>query len=162
MNEHMEELLSQYLDEELDDETTAYVREQLLSNPEWQEALEELQTTVQAIRGLPSEATPERELWPEIVERRNAAAGAGAEPKQSFWTTPRLLAAGLAALLVPGAGLAVALTLRVAQQPDVVEVRVAPRACSRGGVPPLDDFRPQLPLGSRLARQSANGMHGGL
>ncbi len=29
MNEHMdmEELLSQYLDEELDDETTAYVRE---------------------------------------------------------------------------------------------------------------------------------------
>ncbi len=26
MNEHMEELLSQYLDEELDDETTAYVR----------------------------------------------------------------------------------------------------------------------------------------
>ncbi len=36
MNEHMEELLSQYLDEELDDETTAYVREQLASNPEWQ------------------------------------------------------------------------------------------------------------------------------
>ncbi len=63
MNEHfesheldpqdeMEELLSQYLDEELDDETTAYVREQLASNPEWQEAFEELQTTVQAIRGL--------------------------------------------------------------------------------------------------------------
>ena len=91
MTEHMdmEELLSQYLDEELDDETTAYVREQLASNPEWQEAFEELQTTVQAIRGLPREATPERELWPEIVERRNAAAGAGAEPKQSFWTTRR-------------------------------------------------------------------------
>ena len=139
MNEHfeshrldpqdkMEELLSQYLDEELDDETTAYVREQLASNPEWQEALEELQTTVQAIRGLPREATPERELWPEIVERRNAAAGAGAEPKQSFWTTPRLLAAGLTALLVPGAGLVLARSLSNPRRDQRMEIVVTPRA----------------------------------
>lgn len=97
MKENMEELLSQYLDKELDDETTEYVRQKLASDPEWQLALDELQITVQSIRELPSEATPERELWPEIVEAHGAAAPAvvAQEAKRRFWTMPRLLAGRL-------------------------------------------------------------------
>ena len=132
MKEHkedMEELLSQYLDEELDDESTKYVRQKLASDPEWQRTLEELQITVQAIRELPNEATPERELWPEIVEARSAAAPVvvAQEAKRRFWTTPKLLAAGLTALLVPAAGLSMARAWRGYDEPVVVTVE-APRA----------------------------------
>ncbi|MCH8146146.1 MAG: HEAT repeat domain-containing protein, partial [Gemmatimonadetes bacterium] len=124
MKENMEELLSQYLDEELDDEATEYVRQKLASDPEWQRALDELQITVQAIGELPSEATPERELWPEIVEAHAAAAPAvvAQEAKRRFWTTPRLLAAGLAACLVPVAGLSMASLLRAPEEPAVITV----------------------------------------
>ena len=124
MKEHMEELLSQYLDEELDDETMEYVRQQLVSDPKWQRALQELQITVQAIRELPNEATPERELWPEIVEAHGAAAPAvvAQEAKRRFWTTPRLLAAGLTALLVPAAGLSMARAFRGHEEPVVITV----------------------------------------
>ena len=124
MKENMEELLSQYLDEELDDESTEYVRQKLASDPEWQRALDELQITVQAIGELPSEATPERELWPEIVEAHGAAAPAvvAQEAKRRFWTTPRLLAAGLAACLVPVAGLSMASLLRAPEEPVVITV----------------------------------------
>ncbi len=124
MKENMEELLSQYLDEELDDESMEYVRQRLASDSEWQRALEELQITVQAIRELPSEATPERELWPEIVEAHGAAAPAVAaqEAKRRFWTTPKLLAAGLTALLVPAAGLSMASLLRAPEEPAVITV----------------------------------------
>ena len=124
MKENMEELLSQYLDEELDDESTEYVRQKLASDPEWQRALDELQITVQAIGELPSEATPERELWPEIAEAHAAAAPAvvAQEAKRRFWTTPRLLAAGLAACLVPVAGLSMASLLRAPEEPAVITV----------------------------------------
>ncbi len=124
MKENMEELLSQYLDEELDDEATEYVRQKLASDPEWQRALDELQITVQAIGELPSEATPERELWPEIAEAHAAAAPAvvAQEAKRRFWTTPRLLAAGLAACLVPVAGLSMASLLRAPEEPAVITV----------------------------------------
>ncbi len=122
--EHMEELLSQYLDEELDDETTEYVRQQLASDPEWQRALQELQITVQAIRELPSEATPERELWPEIVEAHSGAAPVvvAQEAKRRFWTTPKLLAAGLTALFLPVAGLSMARAFRGHEEPVVITV----------------------------------------
>ena len=128
--DEMEGLLSQYLDEELDDETMEYVRQQVASDPEWQRALEELQITVQAIRGLPSEATPERELWPDIVEAHGVAPAVIAqEAKHRFWTTPKLLAAALAALLVPAAGLSMARAFRGHEEPVVVRVDArAPRA----------------------------------
>lgn len=130
MKENMEELLSQYLDEELDDETTEYVRQKLASDPEWQLALDELQITVQSIRELPSEATPERELWPEIVEAHGAAAPAvvAQEAKRRFWTMPRLLAAGLAACLVPAAGLGMASLLRAPEEPAVIAVAPEPES----------------------------------
>jgi HEAT repeat protein len=126
--DEMEELLSQYLDEELDDETTEYVRQQLASDPEWQRALEELQITVQAIRGLPSEATPERELWPDIVEAHGGAPAVVAQgTKRGFWTTPKLLAAGLTALLVPVAGLSMARAFG-GHDNEPVHITVEPRA----------------------------------
>ena len=126
----MDELLSMYLDEELDEKTLAYVQERLENDPEWQDALEELQTTVQAIRALPLEATPERELWPEIVAQREAGGFAGAQSrKRRRWphTVPQLLAAALIGLAVP----ATAFTFLRSQppaEPQRVSVSVPVRA----------------------------------
>ena len=55
VNEHdagmnMDELLSMYLDEELDEKTLAYVQEQLEDDPEWQEAMIEYQDHLENLK----------------------------------------------------------------------------------------------------------------
>ena len=96
------ELISAYLDDELDDTTTEFVSRQLETNDDYQRVFEELQYTVQELRTLPGEATPEVEIWPQIEERL-AGAGARSKGARGRWTPSSIykgIAAGLGVLLI--------------------------------------------------------------
>ena len=101
----VEELLSPFIDDELNATADAFVRHHLDSCAACMKSLDELKATVDAINGLPTEATPEHDLWPGIVAANSdgslgSASGVGRDRR---WRIPKpmLLAAGLAVLLVP-------------------------------------------------------------
>jgi HEAT repeat protein len=101
----VEELLSPFIDEELNATADAFVRRHLDSCKGCMKRLDELKATVVAINGLPTEATPEHDLWPGIVAASSDGSlgvPLGASEKRR-WRMPKpmLLAAGLAALLAP-------------------------------------------------------------
>jgi len=101
----VEELLSPFIDEELNATADAFVRHHLDSCTGCMKRLDELKATVETINELPTEATPEHDLWPGIV----AASSDGSlgvplgvsEKRRWRMPKPMLLAAGLAALLAP-------------------------------------------------------------
>ncbi len=101
----VEELLSPFIDEELNATADTFVRHHLDSCTGCMKRLDELKATVEAINELPTEATPEHDLWPGIVAgSSDGSLGVplGASEKRR-WRMPKpmLLAAGLAALLAP-------------------------------------------------------------
>ena len=101
----IEELLSPFIDEELNATADAFVRHHLDSCTGCMKRLDELKATVEAINELPTEATPEHDLWPGIVAASSdgsLGAPLGVAQKRR-WRMPKpmLLAAGLAVLLAP-------------------------------------------------------------
>ncbi len=101
----VEELLSAFIDEELNATADAFVRHHLDSCSRCLEKLDDLKATVEAINELPNEATPEHDLWPGIVAASSGGslgAPVGVSDKRHRRIpTPMLIAAGLAALLAP-------------------------------------------------------------
>ena len=101
----IEELLSAFIDEELNATADTFVRHHLDSCTGCMKRLDELKATVEAINELPTEATPEHDLWPGIVAASSdGSLGAPVGVAQKGrWRMPKpwLLAAGLAALLAP-------------------------------------------------------------
>ena len=94
----VEELLSPFIDEELNEEADAFVRHHLDSCRHCTEKLDEIKATIDAINSLPTAATPEEDLWPGIY------AGASESPvaipmatgrQRPRWTKPALWAAGV-------------------------------------------------------------------
>ncbi|MFQ5704322.1 MAG: anti-sigma factor family protein, partial [Gemmatimonadales bacterium] len=63
----VEELLSAFFDEELNETADAAVRHHLDGCTACATKLQELKATVETINSLPCEATPESDLWPGIV-----------------------------------------------------------------------------------------------
>ena len=63
----VDELLSPFIDEELNATADAFVRHHLDSCGRCMKKLAELKATVEAINELPTEATPENDLWPGSV-----------------------------------------------------------------------------------------------
>jgi hypothetical protein len=128
--EIVEELLSAFYDEELNETSDAFVRTHLDSCPACTMKLDELKATVLAINSLPTEGTPENDLWPGIVAGTAASAAPvplGSARQRAWWTkTPILIAAGLAALLIPAGAFVTGLTLSRARHVD--EPAVAPEA----------------------------------
>jgi hypothetical protein len=130
--EIIEELLSAFYDEELNDTSDAFVRKHLDSCPSCTTKLDQLKATVLGINSLPTEGTPERDLWPGIVAGASNSAVAvplGAGHRGHWWKkTPMLIAAGVAALLIPAGAFVTGMALTrarhvpappVAPEPDV-------------------------------------------
>jgi len=87
----IEELLSPFIDEELNATADAFVRHHLDSCTKCMAKLDELKATVEALNELPTEATPENDLWPGIVAASpggslGAPVGVGGRKK---WRMPR-------------------------------------------------------------------------
>ena len=118
----VEELLSPFIDDELNAEADKFVRQHLDSCPRCTAKLDEFKATVDAIAALPNEATPEEDLWPGIVagaeESELALPLAARGRRRSKWGNPMLWAAGLAALLIP-ASLATVGLMRSHSRPAV-------------------------------------------
>ncbi len=112
----VEELLSPFIDEELNTEADAYVRRHLDSCSRCMARLDEIKATVEALNSLPNEATPEQDLWPGIVagsRESDIALPLGAGYRRRWRPSkPMLWAAGLAALLVPGSLVVAGLRMR--------------------------------------------------
>ena len=132
----VEELLSPFYDEELNEAADSFVSHHLDGCAACSEKLEEFKRMVVDINSLPREATPGRDLWPGIVEAAAGVEGltplAYKEPRRGFWSRPWLIAAVASALLVPGAFAGIALGLLHDEGEDAV-VADAPAA----PVPPV-------------------------
>ncbi len=103
----VEELLSPFFDEELNEEADALVRRHLDTCGACLTKLEELKETVSAINALPIEATPDEGLWTGVADATGLDAGVPplhGRDRRGF-RFPRLmqLAAMLATLMVPAA-----------------------------------------------------------
>lgn len=106
-----EERLNERVDDLLDAAEAAAVDRHAASCAGCGRELEELHALRRAAAGLPREVEPSRDLWPEIRERLEPAAGA-ARGLPSRW----LLGLAAAAILV--VGFAAGLMLRPAPEPD--------------------------------------------
>ncbi len=107
MRDHLEELLSCYLDGEVTPEERGWVEVLLRSNPEARRRLEELRWVREVLRALPTRPLPE-DLVPAILHRAEALQG-GWIPRirdlvPNVWVRAGLLTASLAAALILGLG----------------------------------------------------------
>jgi hypothetical protein len=93
-----DELLSAYLDGEMEAEEQACAEAQLADDPQLQSELEALRRTVEMVRELPTQPVPRNFILPQTAATRSRPTPA-ARPRRS-WTAPLLTAAtALASLL---------------------------------------------------------------
>jgi anti-sigma factor RsiW len=71
-----EDLLSAYVDDELDDTQRAAVEERLASSPEWQAVLDDVRAARDALRGLEPRGAPVG-FWEQLIATGPRAPGAG-------------------------------------------------------------------------------------
>ena len=119
--EIVEELLSGFYDEELNETADAFVRHHLDACEQCAAKLDELKATVVAINELPREATPERDLWSGILERSAQSSPIPLRSRRKrrwSFSTPTLLAATLAALMLPAGILGVGIMLFNAREAE--------------------------------------------
>lgn len=152
----VEELLSAFFDEELNETADGAVRRHLDECKACAVKLEELKATVETINSLPAEATPESDLWPGI----SAATGGGEQRRRKF-PIPVLIAAALAGLMVPGALAVGAFTLFRSHDTSTGVLADAPAPSSIPDIPALPDVpappvpRADLPPDRSLAMLQA-------
>ena len=103
MDAHPTELLSEYLDDELEPAGRARVQAHLAHCQECRDTLEELRRVVARAQALDDQAVS-RELWPGIA----ALIGAGPIVTRRRWSfsMPQLIAAGIALMLLSGGSVA--------------------------------------------------------
>ena len=132
----VEELLSAFFDEELNEAADGAVRRHLDECAACALKLEELKATVETINSLPAEATPESDLWPGI----RAATGAHEQHRRRF-PIPMLIAAALAGLMVPGALAVGAFSLFSSHNNSAGVLADAPAPPSIPDIPALPDVQ---------------------
>ena len=127
-NPDWDEILSAYLDGELDDLEAQKVRRRLETDAEFREALEALEATVNEIQMLPKEATPENELWTDIEEQIGGSGWNRSSAGNGWWpfNMKQTVAVILASILGPGAVLAGARAFRPEPPPPPRAPAAAP------------------------------------
>jgi anti-sigma factor RsiW len=149
------EMLSAYLDGELDAATRAAVEARLSASPEWREELAEVRAARDAVRALPSLDAPDG-FWDRV---RTNVAGAGDEvdavdaaPAVPVPLAPRrrrhrVAWFAAAAAIIAGVVAVVALPHRSSVRPDVTAVVSAHGAQGSDAGDPVTMLAPVGPLG---------------
>ncbi len=144
-----DDLLSAYLDDELDATETKFVQDHVVDCEICPRVLDDMESTMNTLATLPKEAIPEHDLWDDIVARYDGSdiVSLDTEREKRGWfgmTKGQLIAAGIGILMLPGVfagGLMVGMAsdkdrsdrngiVRVVDRPTAPRAAPAPRPSS--------------------------------